>query len=65
MDALHTIEVMHVAGFIGYVLLGLYFRKFVDELSWKKIRIHFFLGTPSTAVFIKNKVKKRLIQKVR
>ena len=26
----------YVSGFIGYVLLGFYFRKFVPELSWKK-----------------------------
>lgn len=26
----------YISGFIGYVLLGLYFRKFVGELSWKK-----------------------------
>lgn len=26
----------YVSGFFGYVLLGLYFRKFVGELSWKK-----------------------------
>ena len=26
----------YVSGFIGYLLLGLYFRKFVGELSWKK-----------------------------
>ncbi len=26
----------YVSGFIGYLLLGLYFRKFVPELSWKK-----------------------------
>ncbi len=26
----------YMSGFIGYLLLGLYFRKFVDELSWKK-----------------------------
>ncbi len=26
----------YVSGFIGYLLLGLYFRKFVGELSWRK-----------------------------
>ncbi|MBO4536134.1 MAG: acyltransferase [Bacteroidales bacterium] len=26
----------YVSGFVGYLLLGLYFRKFVGELSWKK-----------------------------
>jgi len=26
----------YVSGFIGYVLLGLYFRKFVGELSWRR-----------------------------
>ena len=26
----------YFSGFIGYLLLGLYFRKFVKELSWKK-----------------------------
>ena len=26
----------YISGFIGYLLLGLYFRKFVGELSWKK-----------------------------
>ncbi|MBQ9410196.1 MAG: acyltransferase family protein [Bacteroidales bacterium] len=26
----------YISGFIGYLLLGLYFRKFVPELSWKK-----------------------------
>ena len=26
----------YMSGFIGYLLLGLYFRKFVGELSWKK-----------------------------
>ena len=26
----------YTSGFIGYLLLGLYFRKFVGELSWKK-----------------------------
>lgn len=26
----------YFSGFIGYMLLGLYFRKFVGELSWKK-----------------------------
>lgn len=26
----------YLSGFVGYLLLGLYFRKFVPELSWKK-----------------------------
>ena len=26
----------YISGFIGYLLLGLYFRRFVGELSWKK-----------------------------
>jgi len=26
----------YISGFIGYLLLGLYFKKFVGELSWKK-----------------------------
>ncbi len=26
----------YISGFIGYVMLGLYFRRFVGELSWKK-----------------------------
>lgn len=26
----------YISGFVGYMLLGLYFRKFVGELSWKK-----------------------------
>lgn len=26
----------YLSGFIGYLLIGLYFRKFVGELSWKK-----------------------------
>ena len=26
----------YISGFIGYLLLGLYFRKFVGELSWKR-----------------------------
>ena len=26
----------YISGFIGFLLLGLYFRKFVGELSWKK-----------------------------
>ena len=26
----------YISGFIGYLLLGLYFRRFVEELSWKK-----------------------------
>lgn len=27
----------YLSGFIGYMLLGLYFRKFVGKLSWKKV----------------------------
>ena len=37
----------YISGFIGYLLLGLYFRKFVGEWSWKKtlgIGIPLFLG---------------------
>ena len=37
----------YVSGFIGYMLLGLYFRKFVGHLSWKKtlaIATPVFLG---------------------
>ena len=37
----------YVSGFVGYLLLGLYFRKFVPELSWKKtlsIALPLFLG---------------------
>ena len=37
----------YISGFVGYLLLGLYFRKFVDELSWKKtlaIAIPLFLA---------------------
>lgn len=26
----------YISGFVGYMLLGLYFRKFVGEVSWKK-----------------------------
>jgi len=26
----------YISGFVGYLLLGLYFKKFVPELSWKK-----------------------------
>lgn len=26
----------YISGFVGYLLLGLYFRRFVGELSWKK-----------------------------
>ena len=29
----------YISGFIGYLLLGLYFRRFVGELSWKKTLI--------------------------
>ncbi len=37
----------YFSGFIGYMLLGLYFRKFVGELSWRKtlsIALPVFLG---------------------
>mgnify|MGYP003407862388 CR=1 FL=1 len=37
----------YLSGFIGYLLLGLYFRKFVGEMSWKKtlcIAIPVFVG---------------------
>lgn len=37
----------YLSGFIGYLLLGLYFRRFVGELSWKKslaIAIPCYLG---------------------
>ena len=37
----------YFSGFIGYLLLGLYFRRFVGELSWKKtlaISIPSFIG---------------------
>ena len=37
----------YISGFVGYLLLGLYFRKFVPELSWKKtlsIAVPLFLG---------------------
>lgn len=37
----------YLSGFIGYLLLGLYFRRFVGELSWKKtlaIALPVFLG---------------------
>lgn len=37
----------YVSGFVGYMLLGLYFRRFVGELSWKKTfawAIPLFLG---------------------
>lgn len=36
----------YLSGFIGYLLLGLYFRRFVGELSWKRtlaVAIPFFL----------------------
>ena len=26
----------YISGFVGYLLMGLYFRRFVDELSWRK-----------------------------
>ena len=34
----------YLSGFIGYLLLGLYFRRFVGELSWKKT---LFISIPS------------------
>ncbi len=37
----------YLSGFVGYMLLGLYFRRFVGELSWKKtfsVAIPVFLG---------------------
>lgn len=37
----------YISGFVGYLLLGLYFRKFVPELSWKKtlaIAVPLFFG---------------------
>ena len=37
----------YLSGFIGYLLLGLYFRRFVGELSWKKtllISVPCYLG---------------------
>ena len=37
----------YFSGFIGYLLLGLYFRRFVGELSWKKtlsVAVPCFLG---------------------
>lgn len=37
----------YLSGFIGYLLLGLYFRRFVGELSWKKtlaIAVPCYLG---------------------
>ena len=37
----------YLSGFIGYMLLGLYFRKFVGSLSWKKtllVAVPLFLG---------------------
>ncbi len=44
----------YVSGFIGYLLLGLYFRKFVGELSWKKtlgIALPAFLAGFAIGVF--------------
>jgi len=44
----------YISGFIGYLLLGLYFRKFVGELSWKKtllIAVPVFLAGFSIGVF--------------
>ena len=37
----------YLSGFVGYLLLGLYFRKFVGELSWKRtlsVALPLFLG---------------------
>ena len=37
----------YISGFVGYLLLGLYFRRFVGELSWRKtlaIAIPCYLG---------------------
>lgn len=34
----------YFSGFIGYLLLGLYFRKFIGEISWKKT---LFISIPS------------------
>ena len=30
----------YLSGFVGYLLLGLYFRRFVGELSWKRTLLH-------------------------
>ena len=44
----------YVSGMLGYMLLGLYFRKFVGEISWKKtlaIALPVFLGGFAIGVF--------------
>jgi len=44
----------YLSGMIGYLLIGLYFRKFVGELSWKKtlaIALPVFLGGFAIGVF--------------
>ena len=44
----------YLSGMIGYLLIGLYFRKFVGELSWKKtlaFAIPVFLGGFAIGVF--------------
>ena len=44
----------YVSGFIGFLLLGLYFRRFVGELTWKKTllaAVPLFLGGVAIAFF--------------
>ena len=44
----------YVSGMLGYLLLGLYFRRFVGEMSWKKtlaIALPLFLGGFAIGVF--------------
>ena len=44
----------YVSGMLGYLLLGLYFRKFVGEMSWKKtlaLALPFFVGGFAIGVF--------------
>ena len=44
----------YISGMVGYLLLGLYFRKFVGEMSWKKtlaIALPLFLGGFVIGVF--------------
>jgi surface polysaccharide O-acyltransferase-like enzyme len=44
----------YISGMLGYLLLGLYFRKFVGELSWRKtlaIAVPVFLGGFAIGVF--------------
>ena len=44
----------YVSGMLGYMLVGLYFRRFVGELSWKKtlsIALPLFLGGFAIGVF--------------